>query len=160
MTRTGFSSRARIHPWNPTAVCFLFDTAFLWRSNSGNNNIQRMPVPPGSQKSAFKDKIRVPGCVSRRTAPESASTDPRSAPYKALTGCLLHFYCPRFHLVTGRSPPLGALSNQVRPAQRKAEGGMALMYEFNPQSLWLIPAVLAVGFMLWMLWNLQKEIKR
>jgi hypothetical protein len=37
---------------------------------------------------------------------------------------------------------------------------MALMYEFNPQSLWLIPAVLAVGFMLWMLWNLQKEIKR
>ena len=59
-----------------------------------------------------------------------------------------------------RSLPPGALWNDLRPARWKAEGGMALMYEFHPESLWLIPAALAVGFMLWTLWNLHKEIKR
>ena len=29
-------------------------------------------------------------------------------------------------------------------------------HEFHPESLWLIPAFLAVGFMLWVLWNLHK----
>jgi hypothetical protein len=32
--------------------------------------------------------------------------------------------------------------------------------EFDPEALWLIPAALAVGFMLWTLWNLHKEIRR
>jgi hypothetical protein len=35
-----------------------------------------------------------------------------------------------------------------------------MTFELNPESVWLIPTVLAVSFMLWMLWNLHKEIKR
>ncbi len=32
--------------------------------------------------------------------------------------------------------------------------------EFHPESLWLIPVILAVGFMVWVLWNLHREINR
>jgi hypothetical protein len=32
--------------------------------------------------------------------------------------------------------------------------------EFHPEALWLVPAAIAVGFMLWTLWNLHKETKR
>jgi hypothetical protein len=35
-----------------------------------------------------------------------------------------------------------------------------MTYELRPDSIWLIPVILAVSFMLWMLWNLHKEIKR
>jgi hypothetical protein len=35
-----------------------------------------------------------------------------------------------------------------------------MTYELHPDSLLLIPVVLAVSFMLWTLWNLHKEIKR
>jgi len=32
--------------------------------------------------------------------------------------------------------------------------------EFRLESLWLIPGVLAVSFMIWVLWNLHRQIKR
>jgi hypothetical protein len=35
-----------------------------------------------------------------------------------------------------------------------------MTYELDPETLWLIPATLAVSFMLWVLWNLHREIKR
>jgi hypothetical protein len=35
-----------------------------------------------------------------------------------------------------------------------------MTYEVNLESLWLVPAFIAVGFMLWMLWNLHKESRR
>jgi hypothetical protein len=35
-----------------------------------------------------------------------------------------------------------------------------MIYEIHPEALWLIPVVLAVGFMFWVLWNLHKQIKR
>lgn len=34
------------------------------------------------------------------------------------------------------------------------------VFRFHAESLWLIPAALAIGFMLWVLWNLQREIRR
>jgi hypothetical protein len=38
--------------------------------------------------------------------------------------------------------------------------GIAVPFEFHPESLWLIPVALAALFMLWVLWNLHKQIKR
>jgi len=35
-----------------------------------------------------------------------------------------------------------------------------MTYELRPDSLWLVPAILAVSFMFWVLWNLHKEIRR
>jgi hypothetical protein len=43
---------------------------------------------------------------------------------------------------------------------RKAGRGAAIDYEFHPEALWLVPAVIAIAFMLWMLWNLHRESKR
>ena len=34
------------------------------------------------------------------------------------------------------------------------------MIEFNLESLWLIPIVIAIGFMLWVLWHLNRELKK
>jgi hypothetical protein len=47
------------------------------------------------------------------------------------------------------------------PAGRRAEGGIASMtIEIHAQTLWLIPVSLAVGFMLWVLWNWWREEHR
>ncbi len=35
-----------------------------------------------------------------------------------------------------------------------------MTFVLHPDSLWLIPATLAVCFMMWMLWNLHKASKR
>ena len=41
---------------------------------------------------------------------------------------------------------------------RRAEGGIASMtIEIHEQTLWLIPVSLAVGFMVWVLWNWWRE---
>ena len=41
---------------------------------------------------------------------------------------------------------------------RRAEGGIASMtIEIHEQTLWLIPVGLAVGFMVWVLWNWWRE---
>jgi hypothetical protein len=43
-------------------------------------------------------------------------------------------------------------------AGRRAEGRIASMtIEIHAQTLWLIPVVLAIGFMLWVLWNWWRE---
>lgn len=34
------------------------------------------------------------------------------------------------------------------------------VFQFHLESLWIIPAALAVCFMLWMLWNLHREIRK
>ncbi len=34
------------------------------------------------------------------------------------------------------------------------------VFQLHPESLWLVPAALSVGFMLWMLWNLHREIRK
>jgi hypothetical protein len=40
----------------------------------------------------------------------------------------------------------------------RAEGGIASMtIEIHEQTLWLIPVILAVGFMVWVLWNWWRE---
>jgi hypothetical protein len=52
MTRTGFQSRSRVPTGDLTAVCFLFDTAILWNSDSGSNTVLQVFAPPGFQKKA------------------------------------------------------------------------------------------------------------
>ncbi len=43
-------------------------------------------------------------------------------------------------------------------AGQRAEGGIASMtMEIHAQTLWLIPVSLAVGFMVWVLWNWWRE---
>jgi hypothetical protein len=43
-------------------------------------------------------------------------------------------------------------------AGRRAEGGIASMtIEIHEQTLWLIPVSLAIGFMVWVLWNWWRE---
>jgi hypothetical protein len=66
----------------------------------------------------------------------------------------------RFHLDSVRSPPRGALESETRPAWWKAGGAIAVAYEFHLESLWLMLVIPALGFMLWVLWNLHKETKR
>jgi hypothetical protein len=34
-----------------------------------------------------------------------------------------------------------------------------MVVQFDLELLWLVPAALAVGFMLWTLWNLHKQIR-
>jgi len=64
--------RARILTGYPATVCFLFDTAFLWETQSELPDTKNAPFPVlspyGSKKNAFQDKIRVAGSVSRRAA--------------------------------------------------------------------------------------------
>ena len=64
---TEFPSRARTH-CDPTAVCFLFDTAFLWKPafRRPRRSLAHTFLPD-SKKSALIDKIRAAGGVSRRT---------------------------------------------------------------------------------------------
>jgi hypothetical protein len=38
--------------------------------------------------------------------------------------------------------------------------GFAMTFEFRPELLGLVPAFLPVSFMIWVLWNLHKQIKR
>jgi hypothetical protein len=46
-------------------------------------------------------------------------------------------------------------------ADGRAEGGIASMtIEIHEQALWLIPVSLAVGFMVWVLWNWWSEEHR
>jgi hypothetical protein len=35
-----------------------------------------------------------------------------------------------------------------------------MVVQFDLQLLWLVPAALALGFMLWTLWNLHKQMRR
>ena len=92
-------------------------------------------------------------------ARELASAQAVPTLYKALTGWLLHFYRLGFHLESERFP-LRARLKQAWMEPQKTGRGVAITYELKPEYLWLVPAAIAIGFMLWMLWNLHREIKR
>lgn len=77
---------------------------------------------------------------------------------KPLTNWLLDPYRNGRHL-DSRGLPVAREMNAVK--RRWAERGIVSMtVDLHEQSLWLIPVSLAVGFMVWVLWNWWREERR
>lgn len=146
----------------------------------GKPGPSRPSPPPACQKSAFQDKIRAPGSVSRtgnvdirsvgpalsRTEPAPPSLqlqveapDPRTAPlqtaYVPATRALslLAFTEDTAHYRPAVPIPGGAACTPQ--CQRKTEP----MHLSSEQWSILIPIGIAVLFLLWFLWNLWQEGK-
>ena len=143
----------------------------LPRNPDLNAQIQKSHSPPvlpprGFQRNAYDDKKRAGCCVSRSSALESAVSPLRAGfsaalplPCKALTSRLLHPYLPWSLLKLYRLPPW-ARRTMARPAQRNAGTGTKRMREIGAGILLLIPAGLAVAFMLFVLWKFWTDDKR
>ena len=89
MLKSGFQPRAQKRAPDPTAVCFLFDTAPPQISERQITHMSRWFAPFGFRRNAYKDKIRVAGGVSRSRGMQHSPTGPGFELYRALASILM-----------------------------------------------------------------------
>jgi hypothetical protein len=163
---TQTSSRRLIPASNPTAVCFLFDTAFLWSAKSGNSTILPLPELAKLQKECLIDKIRADGGVSR-CVPLANTRFPGSSrayltPLPPLINVLQVVYSPfiafDFFLYLMAFRCRRSQSNAPLHTGKWEE--VRRMDNLNLGALSLIPVGLAVAFMVWAFWNFYKASGR